>query len=297
MLQAAQEGLANVPKDRTVRAEIAEGMVRAGERLHDTEVQLLGWHEAFYSSPSLSYLLSLISVAEQKGCCKEEIEAAITRIALLLESEKKFKVRSFAADGELRESKASVSLLNEAYLLAGRYDDAFNLCNNKEALGWSDGQNPKGLVIPFFLVLLAREENLCMAQNLEQLWKEAINNISGYGKQDVAERFHQAMDRVFRSVHLSEDEENKYMRWCIEQTGRRVDAIVGEKHRQSYYKAANLLVALAETLANRNMKPKDTDLIDKYRQKYNRHSAFRQELNMALSRSSLFAHTNTGKCE
>lgn len=67
MLQAAKEGLTNVPKDHTVRAEIAEGMVRAGEHLHDTEAQLAGWHEAFYSDPSLSYLLSLLSVAEPKG--------------------------------------------------------------------------------------------------------------------------------------------------------------------------------------------------------------------------------------
>ena len=139
------------------------------------------------------------------------------------------------------------------------------------------------------MVLLNKGKNLSSAQNLEQLWKEAVNNISRYSEQDIAERFQQAMDKVFRSIQLSEDEENKYIGWCIEQTGRRVDAIVGAKHRQSYYKAANLLVALAEVLANRGMKSNGTDLIERYRQKYRRHSAFRQELNVTASRSSIFA--------
>lgn len=290
MLKAAKEGLTNIPKDHAVRSEIAEGMVQAGKHLDDTEVQLVGWHEAFYSSPSLSYLLSLLSVAEQRGCYKEEIHAAIARIALLLEKGKKYH-GSFVEDAEARESTASGSLLNQAYLLAGRYEDAFNLCNNKEVLGWSDGDNPKGLAIPFFLVLLSREKNLYSTGNLERLWKEAVNNISGYScnKQDMAERFQQAMEKVFRSIQLSENEENKYMLWCMKETGLRIDAIVGEKHRKSYYKAANLLVALAEALANRDMKSDGTDLIEKYRQKYHRHSAFKQELNVAIRGSSIFA--------
>ena len=293
MLEAAKEGLTNITKDHAVRAEIAEGMIRAGEHLDDMEVQLEGWHEAFYSNPSLSYLLSLLSVAERKGCYHEEIEAAITRIVLLLGKTEKYQGRSFIEDAETRESTASGSLLNQAYLLAGRYEDAFNLCNNKEALGWSYGHNPKGLTIPFFLVILSKGKNLYSAQNLERLWNEVVNNISVYNKQDVAARFQQTMGKVFRSIHLSEDEDNKYMRWCIEETGHRIDAIVGEKHRQSYCKAADLLVALAEVLANRDMKSDGTDLIERYRQKYHRHSAFKQELNVAIRRSSLFVNRKT----
>ena len=155
-------------------------------------------------------------------------------------------------------------------------------------MGWSYGHNPKGLVIPFFLVLLCKGKNLYSAQNLEQLWNEAVNNISGYSYNNLAERFQRAMDRVFQSIQLSKDEENKYMRWCIQETGRRVDAIVGNKHRKSYHKAANLLVALAEVLANRDMKSSGIDLIERYRQKYHRHSAFRQELMLTISRPSIF---------
>ncbi|MFQ6092438.1 MAG: hypothetical protein ACE5OR_07115 [bacterium] len=290
MLEAAREGLASVPKDKTVRAEIGEGMIRAGELLDDKEVQLVGWREAFYSSPSLSYLLPLLSVAEQRDCFKEEMETAIFRIVSLLKRAKKYEAGLFMEDSDERQSAASESLLNQAYLLAGRYEDAFHLCENKGALGWSFGRNPKGLVIPFFLKLLSRGKNQYPTKNGELLWKEALAVINGYSfhTQNVEDHFRKAMDGVFQSVQLSEDEENRYMRWCIEETGRRVDAIVGEKHRRSYYKAANLLVALAEVCANRGVKSDGASLIEQYGQKYHRHSAFKKELNVAVKRSGVF---------
>jgi hypothetical protein len=284
MLKAAKEGLSNVPRDYAVRAEIAEGMVRAGERLHDIDIQLVGWHEAFYSHPSLSYLLSLLSVAEQKRLYREEIEAAITRIALLLERGGKYQRRSLIENIELQESSASGSLLNQAYLLAGRCEDAFDLCQKKEALGWSFGRNPEELVIPFFLVLLSKGKKQYPAPNLEKLWKESLNNMSQNGRKDhdVAEHFERAMDKVIGSIRLSGEEENKYLRWCIEETGQWIDKVVGEKQRYIYDKAATLLVALAEMLANRDRKSDGVETIEKYRQKYRRYSAFIKELNKAI---------------
>ncbi len=282
MLKAAEEGIASVSKDYVIRAEIAEGMVRAGVHLNDMEAQLSGWREVFYSNPSPSSLLSLLSVAEQRKRYKEEIDTAITRITSLLE--KKHQNHSLMESYEIRKSAASEILLTQAYLLSGRFDDALNLCKNKEALGWSYGDNPKGLVIPFFLLLLCKGEKLHPTPNLELILKDTTNTISGhyYHNQNVAERFQQAMGRVFKSAQLTEDEENKYLKWCTEEIGRRVDAIVGGKHRNSYYKAANLLVALAEMLANRGMKSEGAELIERYRQKYRHYHAFKKELNAAV---------------
>nr|MDO8082666.1 hypothetical protein [Candidatus Freyarchaeota archaeon] len=295
MFEAAKEGLENVPRDYAVRGEIAEGLVRAAEHLNDVEAQLLGWREAFYSNPSLSRLLSLLSVAEQRDRYREEIDTAITRVVSLLRGKKKYQDYSFAEDSEKQESTASESLLTPAYLLAGQIEDALNLCKSKGALGWSYGENPKGLIIPFLLRLLSQGKNLYSTQNLEQLWEEAVTTTAGstisgygYGRRDVADRFQQAMGKVFQSVQLSEDEEIRYIRWCTEEIKRRVDAIVGEKHRKSYDKAANLLVALAEVLANRGMKSDGAELIEKYRQKYRHYSAFKQELNKALRESNIF---------
>jgi len=289
MLKAAKEGLAAVPRNYAVRAEIAEGMVRAGERLKDTENQLAGWHEAVYSDPTLSNLLSLLSIAEQKGRYSEEIEEAISRVDLLIVKGAKSQSRPLIGNRELQESSASASLLNQAYLLAGRYEDAFNLCEKKGALGWSYSQNLQELAIPFFLKLLSKGKALNPAPNLEQLWQESLSNLSEYGcdKHNLAERFEQAIEKIIRTIQLSEKEESKYLRWCIEETGHRVDAIVGDKDRQNYFKAATILVALAEVLANRDQKLKGIETIEKYRQKYCHHSAFRKELNLAIKKSSI----------
>lgn len=296
MLRAAKEGLEDVPKNYRVRAEIAEGLVRAGEHLGDAENQLVGWREAFFSNPSLSRLLSLLSMAERRGCYNEEVDAAIGRITSLLKKEYKDEVFSLEED-ETREATVSESLLNQAYLLAGRYEDAFHLCSNKGALGWSYGHNPKGLVIPFFLRLLSRGNDV-YPSNLERLWEGAVDNACGYGwgGQDVMGRFQQAMGRVFQSVQLSADEEEGYMQWCVEEVGRRVDAIVGKKYRKSYHKAANLLAALVEVLAGRGRGADGAAVVERYRRKYSRHWAFTRELDSAIRRRGMFTHEKRGGC-
>lgn len=107
-------------------------------------------------------------------------------------------------------------------------------------------------------------------------------------KEDVEKHFEKAMDKVFLSLHLSVQEENEYLDWCIKKSGLRINAIVSGKHRQSYGKAANLLLALAEVIANREEKEKGAKLIERYKQKYSNYSAFRRELREAVKKSEIF---------
>ena len=57
-----------------------------------------------------------------------------------------------------------------------------------------------------------------------------------------------------------------------------MDAIVSNGHRGSYFKAALLVVAFAEVLESNNIQQKQ-EFVNKYHQKYSRHSSFRRELN------------------
>ena len=77
------------------------------------------------------------------------------------------------------------------------------------------------------------------------------------------------------------------MKWCRDITGQRVDAIVGNKYRHSYHKVAGLLVAMAETLANGGEKQEGMELIERYRSKYPRHSAFKSEVTRIVQTSGL----------
>ena len=265
--EAAREGLAAVSPDYVIRARIAEGLRRAGERLGLPDDVLTGRREAFYADPTLDRFLDLVSAAGPNREAEEE--AAIARLRALLA---KGAGVVHPWDEETLASHASQSLLVKVLLLTGRHGQAFALCGDKDVLGWSGGVNPKGLVVPFLLVLLAG--GTAAGPNLASLWNEATTGEYGSN----ADRFRRAMDDVFRRLRLAGEEEEKYLAWCVAEAGRRVDAIVGGQHRHSYHKAAVLLAAAAEVLAGRQKKGEAAALIDRYHQKYHRHRAFRQEL-------------------
>ena len=134
---------------------------------------------------------------------------------------------------------------------------------------------------PSFAEFIERVESLVLDGDVER----------DSARLGLVARFQLAIVEVIRSTELSEDEATKYLYWCVRQTGRRVDAIVGEKHRRSYDKAANLLVATAEVLAKKKARADGDALIATYRQRYSRFSAFQAELRSALRGSTLLAVT------
>lgn len=65
----------------------------------------------------------------------------------------------------------------------------------------------------------------------------------------------------------------------------RIDAIVSGKHRKSYWKAAELILAIAEVYSSNDETGKWQSLIDHFKKKFNRHSAFQKELKEAAKES------------
>jgi len=65
---------------------------------------------------------------------------------------------------------------------------------------------------------------------------------------------------------------------CVDETGKRIDAVASNKRRGSYGKAANLLEAMAEGLAQRGEMQEGMVLVEKYRSKYPRHRIFQSEI-------------------
>jgi hypothetical protein len=100
------------------------------------------------------------------------------------------------------------------------------------------------------------------------------------------------LDRIAKQVgaeepNIDNEQEDFYLKWCRDEIGRRVDAIVSNQHRGSYHKAAGLLVAMAETLADRGEKQDGMGFIEKYKNKYSRHTAFKREVACAVQASGL----------
>lgn len=289
MENAAREGLENVPRDYKMRARIGEYLARAGEYLGDGDAQLSGFREAFYSQPSLDHLLSLLNVTESPNGYQKEIDASISRIDSLIHQNGNERYLEPITDRETEKSSATELLLVETFLLGGRYREGLVAVLDKKSLGWSYGMNPKGLVLSFFLRLLAGDVGNHPAPNVELMWKDMAGSAAEFpfAVQNEGESFRNAMENVFRSINLSSDEKGEYLGWCIEETAKRVDAIVGEKHRNSYNKAALLLVASAEVLNNEGDFKAGKDLVEEYRMKYHRYSAFQAELRNSLRVSGL----------
>ena len=84
----------------------------------------------------------------------------------------------------------------------------------------------------------------------------------------------------------NEEQEKTWYSWCVSEVEDRTDAIVAGKYRESYYKAAYLLVAIAEMRQSRG-EERPLDIIKSYASKYPRHTAFRGELRSIVAAAKL----------
>lgn len=283
---AAEQGLKEIPNDLKVRSEVAECLAKAGERLGSSELILKGHREAFRSDPSFKNAFSLIYVAEEEDKREEEIKLMIERVESLLEEDLDIR---FRRSNQPELCYASKSLVCTVYLCGGKYQKALALCEDEGPLGWNYGTNLKGQVVPFFLRMLyaesESENNLESVPNLRWIWGRMVKRTAKTNTESHEDFFNRLIEEVLESISLTEEEKDSYLDWCIEETEKRVDAIVEGTHRKSYNKAAALLVSMAEVLASFDQRGKASELIDKYRQKYPRHTAFQSELEESTSQS------------
>jgi uncharacterized Zn finger protein len=86
---------------------------------------------------------------------------------------------------------------------------------------------------------------------------------------------------------LSQDRQTRYLAWCLKVAQQRAEAIVSEKHRRSYAKAARLIAACAEVLRLRGQPDSARSLVDELREQFRRHRASRSvaELDAATGRA------------
>lgn len=284
VIQVAREGLSRIPRDYAVRAKIAEAISRIGERLNDNELKLEGYRESFYSDPSIGYLLDLYISAIECACFEEIQDEAEQRV---MELQGKGRIpESNYHNREQSASFATEGVLFNTLLLSGKYEKVFEMCKGKGPLGWSSSENPKPLFVTFMMAVLSKEG--MHSKILCKQWEDAIKNTSDNANKEYIEKYLKVTDFIKKSIKLTKEQEEFYLKWCRDEIGHRVDAIVSNQHRGSYHKAAGLLVAMAEVLANREEKQEGMDFIERYRSKYPRHSAFKREITQALQASGLF---------
>lgn len=283
VVDAAREALDRIPDDSAdddwSRGHAATALVEAGEHLTDGWLVLEGRRAIFRVELSDASLANLIKAAHVTGRLQEELAEAIVF---------------------LRErGAADTALYVKTLIIAGRLGDTLSIAKGSEPLGWTHLDRPAGLC---FAAILSHRvvPDLADYPVIRTLLYSSIAQLRGYphavsvDSDDPAHAGRSAgtvlIDQAIRSLGdatLDPNLEDEYLRWA-EQIGlRRIDAIVSNLHRGAYERAAKVLVALAERLVAEGRRREGLALVDGYRAKYNRHRAFKAELERVVKNSAL----------
>lgn len=144
---------------------------------------------------------------------------------------------------------------------------------DRETLGWSNSF--KGMAIPLFLLMLDKNKHYSKAGTklITNLQNRIVFNEKDYGKSFI-EYFTMWKERI----ELTEEEYIQYILWCEGEVAKRVEGITGNNHRNSYHKAAELIVQMGETLESNGKVNGKMLTVDYYKKLNSRKSAFKAEI-------------------
>jgi len=298
MIRVARLGLERLSDRLAIRARIADYLYEAAGHLDQKDLIEKSLKEALYASPCLSRLLSLLGHAKDKREKVEFLDGALARFGEIRKRTKKSDplLEDFRRSPDLQENYVSENLKIYGYLLKGDYASAIDFMSLSQPLGWSSGDSPNAILVPFFLYARWNQEKTLTA-NIADLWKDATDLPIHFGNSyqedsasvELGTRLRAHLENVLKESPIPEKELDEYFLAGQKAAFKRVDGIVGEKHRQSYWKAAQLILVVAETYWSNGKADQGQNIIYRLKEKYHRHSAFKTELQKAAKKSKLFS--------
>ncbi len=276
---AAREAMtiAGLPAERS--AEVADRLGELAARLGDPRAALDAHRTAWRADRTRSRLLALVAAADAAGQ----------------------RAGTLQAEADLLPADPD-RLGCELLLLAGRVDAAAAALVASDPLGWSSPGHPGPVVWPFLLAAAAAP---AVPGTQTQLGRQ-------FAAIDTADRWHDyssgdlhdaggAADRPsaapprlssLLACHIADrpggrQQRQQWLDAARSVADRRVDAVVGNKHRGAYQRVAVLAVAYAEALALAEDQAAGAAFITATRSRYPRHVAFRDELDRASAASPL----------
>jgi hypothetical protein len=301
---AAREALALANTTATALAQAADRLAGLTTRLGDSAAAVAARSTAWRAEPTRQRLLALVATGEAAGT-----------LATTLATE----ARS-AASG--RDDRLSCDLL----LLAGKVDAAAAVLTRAAPLGWSRSAHPGPVVLPYLLVAAtgaapppAEESHLGRAFAAidddpllpdvgDPHLGDRYDEVDAYdGRDGWRTGLRPDDDRpdgpatpltalLSRGILQHPGTPAQRRRWLVAAATaieQRVDAIVSNKHRSAYPKAASLVVAHAEALIITGTADAH-EYIAEVQRTYPRHVAFRAALNDAAATSALLIGTTHG---
>ena len=284
ILVAAQEALDVLPAELPIHAAIADHLCAAAEKLGEPALLAAGRWEAFTAKPCLARLLDLWDSAGTGDARTVLMRRAQQRLQEYLAQPQKSNA-AWGGDGLESPALPSKAALAHACLFAGDLDAARTLAAREQVLGWSSGENPQGLIVPYLLGLSSGRSFTALPPNLAQLWQAGLQTSAGY-VMSVEQPIVQRLQRIYVTgpVAASWDHNTRetLVAWCLDLARQRVEGIVSNQHRGSYGKAAMLTVACTEALRLHGNASGGNAFLETIRTRFPRHSAFQAELRAAI---------------
>ncbi|WP_440897417.1 hypothetical protein ACS127_05450 [Amphibacillus sp. Q70] len=260
------EAIRQLSEKLVMRGEIADLAAEAARQLKHPEVIKTCYQAAFYAESTLAHYLRLFELPLYDDITKR---AAIYANALPENSELSYSERKniqLQLNSLSKENKKAIDFFNQ------EFDKIIDLCQkNKTVLGWST--HFKGLLVPLFILLMNKSNQLTVAGN-----KLLDNIVIRLGYRNEQERFLEQFIYWKEKIVITDQEAKKYINWLQKEVDKRTEAVVSGGFRNSYYKPAALIVALGEAMESFGDLGCKEDLIEYYKKKHSRKSAFKAEL-------------------
>ncbi len=261
-VEAYQQSLEVILPQTRIRAEISDLVAQSAKKVEDRNMVFEIYKEAFFSSPDIGRLLSLRESAMSSG----QLKVMEDVVSFLEEHQGK---HSFISNPE--------ELLVQAYILIENYEKMWDVTSKGEPLGWSGSNSSQAVAVPFLMVSSVRGIPLKSDSVVIKVWR----GKEGY-EDEQSKRFKAVVGKDILGKDISGEERIKQIKWATSIVEKRVDAIVSNKYRGSYDKAALLLVGCVEALNLLDRSIEAQAFFEKIRLRYNRHSAFQQEIKKLL---------------
>jgi hypothetical protein len=298
VLRAALLGLEKLPDHLFIRAKIADYLQETAVKLKRNDLILISRREALFAAPSLSRLLDFLDCSQNIDQRINFLNETLVRFDAIKKRRMGSREHTFDIHrpAGLLDNKIQNILELSAFLLKGDYARVAAFVKRAKPLGWTFMSNPVALAVPFFLYV-CWDTKKALTFNMDQLWTRSTELQSSHYEYIQGEdtetntgiRFRSYIKDTLEKFPIDEHNKMEYFSMAEKSAKKRIDAIVSGKHRKSYWKAAELLLAIAEVYWSHGESGKGQSLIDNFKKKYNRHSAFQRELKTAVKESRLFS--------
>ncbi|MCD8014391.1 MAG: hypothetical protein LUG99_14675 [Lachnospiraceae bacterium] len=274
-----QEALSAIDTSYTVRSRIALLNMEIAEDLGWVDDEERCMVEVFRSDSTLANYLRIRLTSHDYSKYEMEITGICKAFYM-----KEGGLRQAYDNGELTKNEIGS---NTAYMLAfleGDFDTVLRKgMNTKEALGWSSTFMKCGLAA--FLLLLLESESLTIgARKMCGTVMEYAGHLqfdhSGKRKdaQDAAGEFWKLFSLWKKTVNVSKEQKSRWLERMEELIDRRVEGIMSANRRNYYDECAAYVAALGEVKESAGEPGGKQKVMEQYRMKYSRRSAFHQAL-------------------